>query len=104
MADSGDLQTNVHIIRRHQHKTVPIMGQSVEKPKGYRGEWSPYGGFQEYSMESLGSIVRVPGAPRRPDPRPPKTNKQITIKTLPMESLGSIVENIPHLKWKYWYS
>ena len=34
VADSGDLQTNVHIIRRHQHKTVPIMGQSVEKPKG----------------------------------------------------------------------
>ena len=36
------------------------LGQSVEKPRGYNGEWSPQGGFREFSMESLGRILKAP--------------------------------------------
>ena len=39
---------------------MTILGQSVGKARRWHGEWSPMGGFQEYSMYSLGRRLKVP--------------------------------------------
>ena len=50
------VELNPNTLVRHFQR----MGQSVRKPRVYNGEWSPQGGSREYSMESLGRILKVP--------------------------------------------